>query len=131
MQALSEDFVTAGTQAGVFELVMPDRQRLRAASSPTVNLSAATHISVLDPQQHATRGSAARSGIAGQTLSPRERDVLALVAIGETGHTIAAQLCISRATVETYIRKCLAKLGAKNRPHAVVLALKRGDISLT
>ncbi|MGO9904091.1 MAG: helix-turn-helix domain-containing protein [Solirubrobacteraceae bacterium] len=88
---------------------------------------------VLGPQ-HATgstHGPAARFGIAGQTLSARERDVLALVAIGETGHTIAAQLRISPATVETYIRNCLAKLGAKNRPHAVVLALKRGDISLT
>jgi DNA-binding NarL/FixJ family response regulator len=75
--------------------------------------------------------SARFSGRAGQTLSPRERKVLALVAIGEAGQTIAAELRISQGTVETYIRHCLTKLGAKNRPYAAVLALKRGDISLT
>jgi len=33
--------------------------------------------------------------------------------------------------VETHVRHCVAKLGARNRPHAVALALQRGEIVLT
>jgi DNA-binding CsgD family transcriptional regulator len=64
-------------------------------------------------------------------LSDREREVLARVAMGETGETIADALHISSATVETHVRHCLAKLGAKNRPHAIALGLQRGEIGLT
>ncbi len=134
MQALSEDFLTAGTQASVYELVMMSVASGCGPRPTQPRTSAPTGISrPWTPCTRPTRraGPAARPGSAGQMLSPREREVLALVAIGETGQTIAAELRISPATVETYIRNCLAKLGAKNRPHAVVLALKRGDISLT
>src|ERR1700712_5129394 len=64
-------------------------------------------------------------------LSHREREVLGHVAMGETGETIANALYISSATVETHVRHCLAKLGAKNRPHAIALGLQRGEIALT
>jgi len=60
----------------------------------------------------------------GHDLSPRERDVLRLVANGEPTRRIAGQLGISRETVETHIRAGMRKLGAKTRTEAAALALE-------
>ena len=124
-----QEFLEVGTQAGVHEFLMPDGQRVRGAYSATVNFVPGKHIATLDPQH---TDDEARGGMeaSGEPLSRREREVMALVAIGQTGPAIARDLHISLATVETHIRHCLAKLGAKNRPHAVLLAMKRGEISL-
>lgn len=129
LQSHWDGFLSHGTQAGVCELMMPDGQRIRAAYSLTANFSAGLHVSVLDPQADKRPLLAEHTG-RDEELSAREREILALVALGETGSTIARSLHISIATVETHIRHCLAKLGAKNRTNAVLLALKRGEISL-
>ncbi|HYM57365.1 MAG TPA: helix-turn-helix transcriptional regulator [Solirubrobacteraceae bacterium] len=63
-------------------------------------------------------------------LTDREREVLARVALGETGQTIARELSITGATVESHVRNILEKLGAKNRPHAVALALQSGELPM-
>ena len=129
LQTLWQDFLSHGTQAGIYELMLPDGQRLRAAYSAIANVSSGLHIALLDPQPDwRPRDDELTPG--DEKLSAREREVLALVAVGETGPTIARDLHISIATVETHIRHCLAKLGARNRTHAVLLALKRGEISL-
>jgi DNA-binding CsgD family transcriptional regulator len=65
---------------------------------------------------------------AGAVLSPREREVLALVAAGRTGAEIAAGLFVSRATVETHVANALTKLGARNRAHAIAIALRDGEL---
>jgi DNA-binding NarL/FixJ family response regulator len=61
-------------------------------------------------------------------LSEREREVLMLVAMGETSNEIARRLHISVTTVDTHVRHCLTKLAARNRPNAVLLALQRGEL---
>jgi DNA-binding CsgD family transcriptional regulator len=63
-------------------------------------------------------------------LSKREREVLAMIAMGVSGSGIASQLDISRLTVETHVRHCLAKLGARNRAHAIALGVRTGEITL-
>ncbi len=63
-------------------------------------------------------------------LTPREVDVLRLVAGGNANKEIAAQLSLTEETVKGHIRNILAKLGAKDRTHAVALGLKRGIIEL-
>ena len=55
-------------------------------------------------------------------LSPRERDVLALVSQGLRNREIAEKLFISEVTVKAHVRNILRKLGAKSRAHAVSLA---------
>jgi two-component system NarL family response regulator len=54
-----------------------------------------------------------------------------MVAMGRGSSWIAAELRISASTVETHVRNCLEKLGARNRPHAIALALKTGEIELS
>ena len=63
-------------------------------------------------------------------LTPREIDVLRLVASGNPNKEIAAQLKLTEETVKSHIRNILAKLGANDRTHAVAIGLKRGIIDL-
>ena len=63
-------------------------------------------------------------------LTPREADVLRLVARGNANKGIAAQLSLTEETVKSHIRSILAKLGANDRTHAVAIGLKRGIIEL-
>ena len=64
------------------------------------------------------------------SLTGREIQVLQLVASGCANKTISARLDINEETTKTHIRNILAKLGARDRTHAVSLGLKRGIISL-
>ena len=63
-------------------------------------------------------------------LTPRELDVLNLIAKGNANKEIAALLAVSEDTVKTHVGNLLDKLGANDRTHAVTIALKRGIIEL-
>jgi DNA-binding CsgD family transcriptional regulator len=63
---------------------------------------------------------------AGHGLSPRELDVLRLVAAGATNKAIAAQLVISERTVERHVSNIFAKLGLSTRAAATAFAYQHG-----
>jgi RNA polymerase sigma factor (sigma-70 family) len=68
---------------------------------------------------------APRSGVSAaafEELTPRELEVLVLIARGLSNREIATQLVLSEATVKTHVKRVLAKLGVRDRVHAVVLA---------
>ena len=62
----------------------------------------------------------------GPQLSPREREVLGLLADGLGVAQISRQLYISESTTKTHISKLYEKLGAGNRAQALMTALKLG-----
>ena len=62
------------------------------------------------------------------SLSAREREIIELIASGETAPSIAAQLHLSEATVKTYLRRVYEKLGVTTQAAAVAEALRRGAI---
>ena len=64
------------------------------------------------------------------SLTNREVQVLQLVAGGCANKVISARLDINEETTKTHIKNILAKLGARDRTHAVSLGLKRGIITL-
>lgn len=64
-------------------------------------------------------------------LSPREREIIQLMATGLTGTTMSKQLDISPDTVRTHVRNAMEKLGARTRPHAVALAAAYGEIDVS
>jgi DNA-binding NarL/FixJ family response regulator len=67
---------------------------------------------------------------ADDTLTPREIDVLRLIAGGNANKLIADQLSITEETVKGHVKNILSKLGASDRTHAVTIALTRGIINL-
>ncbi|WP_298571027.1 response regulator [Streptomyces luteogriseus] len=64
-----------------------------------------------------------------QSLSAREREVLALVAKGTSNREIAAALFISEATVKTHLTHIYTKLDAKDRAAAVAVAYQKGILA--
>lgn len=62
-------------------------------------------------------------------LSSRELEVLRCVAAGNTNRVIAAMLQVSEETVKSHVKNVMSKLSARDRTHAVLIALKRGIIS--
>jgi PAS domain S-box-containing protein len=60
------------------------------------------------------------------TLSPRECEIVRLVALGSTSPEIAAQLQIAHDTVRTHVRNAMGKLDARSRAHLVAKALGEG-----
>jgi len=62
-------------------------------------------------------------------LSPREREVLALVAQGRSNKAIAASLFVSPNTVKTHVASLLTKLQADSRVQLAAIAVREGDPS--
>ena len=63
-------------------------------------------------------------------LTPRELDVLRLLARGLPNKQIAAQLAVNERTVKYHVSEILAKLEVTNRTEAVTVAASRGLITL-
>jgi DNA-binding NarL/FixJ family response regulator len=63
------------------------------------------------------------------TLSAREGEIIGLLADGLTGDEVADRLFLSAETVKTHIRNAMTKLEARNRVHAIAIALRDGLIN--
>ena len=61
-----------------------------------------------------------------EPLTPREREVMQLLAAGKTDTEIAAALFINRSTASKHVANICDKLGVRNRTEAVVFALRHG-----
>ena len=99
--------------------------------------AAAAHQAVLDPVAQSTLIEAATAGArrAGTSstppslpddLTPREAEVLSLIARGLSNGEIASTLVVSEATVKTHINHVFAKIGARDRAQAVHYAYTHG-----
>ncbi|MFC5380356.1 response regulator [Aquipuribacter nitratireducens] len=73
---------------------------------------------------HADRDPTAVARVA--ALTAREQEVLALVAEGLSNAELAGRLVIAESTAKTHVKRILAKVGARDRAQAVVLAFRSG-----
>ena len=109
----------------------------RSASSAELGAAvqaAARGLVVLDPEAAAELIQWPRPGRSndpiGQPLTPRELEVLQLVALGLPNKAIAARLAISEHTVKFHVAAILGKLGAGSRTEAVHVGARRGLVVL-
>lgn len=94
-------------------------------------LQAALHgFILLEPELSGGMVTAVAPATPTETLTPRELDVLHLLAEGLTNKAIAQRLSISEHTVKFHINALMGKLNAQSRTEAVVLATRHGLISL-
>jgi DNA-binding NarL/FixJ family response regulator len=68
--------------------------------------------------------------VANESLTARELEVLSLVACGHSNKAIAAKMQLSEDTVKSHLKSILSKLAARDRTHAVTIAIKRGIIEI-
>jgi len=94
-----------------------------ALLAPAVTRRLISEFARLRPQ--AVAGAAGRPG-ALAALTPRETEVLRLVAEGLSNTEIAARLVVTEETVKTHVSRILAKLGLRDRTQAVVAAYESG-----
>ena len=74
------------------------------------------------------RGSSSPSSVAAEALTPRELDVVRLVARGHTNAEVATALFISLGTVKAHLGSVTAKLGARNRVEIAAWAWGSGQV---
>jgi DNA-binding NarL/FixJ family response regulator len=79
--------------------------------------------------RYAARIRPAESSTGDSPLTPRELEVLRLIADGRSNSEIAATLVISQETVKTYVSRILTKLDLRDRVQAVVYAYRRGLVT--
>jgi DNA-binding NarL/FixJ family response regulator len=97
-----------------------------ALLAPAVTRRLISEFARLRPQAAAgASGAAARPG-ALAALTPRETEVLRLVAEGLSNTEIAGRLVVTEETVKTHVSRILSKLGLRDRTQAVVVAYESG-----
>jgi DNA-binding NarL/FixJ family response regulator len=83
-------------------------------------------VKILDEFARMARAPAGKPARVEEELTDREREVLRLVAGGETNREIASELFISENTVNFHMKNIFGKLHLKNRAHAAAFAIRAG-----
>lgn len=125
----ADDYVLAALRAGASGYLLKDapRESLVAAIRAVAAGDAAVEKHVLARLVDGQAGRAHPEAVAAlNRLSPRESQVLQLVAQGATNPEIAHTLFIGETTVKTHVSRIQTKLGARDRVHLVVLAHRAG-----
>ena len=121
--------IKSGVQGYLLKNLEPEElfELLRGVYRGEAPISGLTAARVLDEfARLAQRKSSVSNSV--ESLTPREREVLQLVAQGGTNKEIASQLFIAKNTVKNHLRNILAKLHLQNRVQAAAYALREGLI---
>jgi len=130
-----DDSIIGALQAGALGYLTKDATRAEIGRAV---LAAAAGQAVLDPEVQqrllsaAVRAPAAAPAgpaTADDDLTPREAEVLRLIAAGKSNREIARALFVSEATVKTHVNRIFAKTGSRDRGQAVHYAYTRGYAS--
>jgi two-component system, NarL family, response regulator DevR len=104
-------------------------QSIRAAAAGETLIPSGTIATALAARRESTRQHSRQAELL-SGLTPREREILALMTQGVDNRAVAERLHISYATVRTHVRSILAKLGARSQLDAVAKASQLGFPSL-
>jgi DNA-binding NarL/FixJ family response regulator len=125
-----DDSILGALQAGALGYLTKDATRAEIGRAV---LAAAAGQAVLDPEVQrrllsaATRAPAPAPAEPGEgELTPREAEVLALIAAGKSNRDIARALFVSQATVKTHVNRIFAKTSSRDRTQAMRYAYTHG-----
>ena len=124
-----DELLSRVLRAGAAGFVLKDSpaeeliRAVRAVGSQQSYLDPAVTARVLTTYRSASETAADTAALA--DLTPRERDVLTLIAKGHTNTEIADELFISGLTVKTHIGRIFTKLGLRDRASAIVFAYEQ------
>ncbi len=127
-----DELVFDGLRAGAIGYLLKDVSSnklfdaIRAASRGEYFLLPSITAKVIAEFARIPRSSASRGAESVEPLSPREQEILRLVASGDSNKEIAEQLVISEGTVKNHLSNILSKLGVKDRLQAVIRARELG-----
>ena len=128
-EAVRAPALAALLRAGLKAVVTPSKLEMQLVS--TINAVAAGLVALPDAlMQEALPHAPRTSDVQPAALSPREREILALVADGLGNKSVAAKLGISEHTVKTHVASIFEKLGAETRAEAVAIGVRSGTILL-
>ncbi len=118
---LVQDVLQAGAISYLLKNVSDDAlaEAIRAAHAGRPTLAPEATQALIQATLSASQGPAP-----GHDLTPREREVLALMAEGLNNPEIAERLTVSRSTAAAHVSSILSKLGAVNRAEAISLAFR-------
>jgi DNA-binding NarL/FixJ family response regulator len=121
--------VKSGAQGYLLKTIEADElfEMLRGVSRGQAPMSRATASKILGEFTRLAKSSPEEAHPQ-ERLSPREREVLELLAKAGTNKEIANTLCISENTVKNHLRNILEKLHLENRVQAVAFAVRKGMI---
>jgi PAS domain S-box-containing protein len=136
VEAEHNEFLSAGEYSGERRYIRGDGSVVRvqyAAASETITgrrlaLFVSNVVEADDDEDERGAGASHAVMINGEGLSPREREVVRLVAMGMTSRQIAEELTVSSETVRTHIRNALGKTGTRTRAQLVAKAMARGPL---
>jgi DNA-binding NarL/FixJ family response regulator len=125
---LLADALRAGARAVLPSDVPPD-QLLAALEAAAAGLIV-VHPAEVNAMFPATEPASRTIAELAEPLTPRENEVLQMLASGLANKEIAARLVISEHTVKFHVASILGKLGAASRTEAVSLGIRRGLVLL-
>lgn len=124
---VEEAKVRAALEAGASGYLLKDAEADELGSAIRAAVRGEMH---LDPAVARQLTAALRAPQVGAvTLTPREREVLALIADGRSNQQIATALVVSERTARTHVSNILAKLGVASRTQAALWAVREGGAS--
>jgi DNA-binding NarL/FixJ family response regulator len=120
-----EDLLFSGMDSGARGFALKDGTPDELMEALTLVAEGGTYVDVrLRPALLSRRSTERQPG-----LSPREREIMDLLAQGLNGEQVAERLVLSAETVKTHVRNAMSKLEATTRVHAIAIALRDGYIS--
>ena len=126
----TDEYVLTAVRNGASGFVLKDAEpaelirAVRAAAAGDALLSPSVTRRLVELVGRRLPGSAAEPSM--ETLTGREREIVAWVATGRSNDEIAAELFISPATVRTHVGRAMLKLSARDRAQLVVFAVRAG-----
>jgi DNA-binding NarL/FixJ family response regulator len=127
-----DESIIGALRAGALGYLTKDATRaqigraIQAAAAGQAVLDPAVQQRLLSAAARAPQAPAPPAGGAGDDLTPREAEVLRLIAAGQSNREIARALFVSEATVKTHVNRIFAKTGSRDRAQAIRYAYSRG-----